>query len=193
MADVISNVHTWDFSKLVMPVPYSIKEIIRAILPQHATSQDRLVWGPSSLGKYSPKSGYDWLVKGSSPSRNISVMWIWKLQVAEKVKHFICLISFDRIACNDLRARCVIAVSNLCLLCDLHAETSLHLVRECYMAKDIWFALLPSSISQEFFQLPLHSWLDSYVHKSHHAQDIAVISNGSCRGKLDTFKAAFNM
>lgn len=77
----------------------------------------------------------------SLPSTSNSKVWngIWKLQVPNKVKHFIWRASGECLPMRyNLQIRHVLT-NNVCSLCEEHPEDAIHCLWTCDHVKCIWF------------------------------------------------------
>ena len=49
---------------------------------------------------------------------------------------------------------------DLCPICGIYFETTLHVIRDCEIVKDMWKSIGNSLIKNLFFQQPLKIWLE---------------------------------
>jgi hypothetical protein len=97
--------------------------------------EDVVIWRNKKNGTYSLKSGYNWLLYNADPAgQNLSLhswYWIWKLQLPEKYKFFLCLTCHNVVPTLSLLNHRNLAPSATCSRCGLQNETFLHCVRDC--------------------------------------------------------------
>ncbi|KAF7822290.1 reverse transcriptase [Senna tora] len=133
----------------------TVKELdaIRSMPIPSLGSEDVRVWVNERNGAYSVKSGYlvakralekDVVSKASSSFVVPKELWvaIWKLKVAEKVKHFIwrlCTNSLPTMV-NLVKRRC--NVKSCCPVCSLEEESSEHLLLFCKWTEMVWYGSL---------------------------------------------------
>lgn len=93
-------------------------------------------------------------------------MKIWKLKILEKLKVHIWLSRWDCPMTNTLRASRGLSETEACSHCECHAETTLHLLRDCYKAQEVWVAFLKPEEQSQFFSVNLRPWIDNNIRKS---------------------------
>lgn len=104
-------------------------------------NRDKLVWGLTTDGMFFVRSAYASLVDITSESGWSEWKLIWKLK--QRVKVFFWLLSPDRLLTNYACSRRFIAKSLACSTCDSLKEDTLHSLRYCFAARDIWLLLVP--------------------------------------------------
>jgi len=124
--------------------------------------EDAYIWNNHKNGTYSPKSGYNWLLKTVDPDGlnlpSHSWSWIWKLQLPEKYKFFFWLACHNAVDTLCLLNHKNIAPSVICSRCGLEDETFLHCVRDCRFSLVIWHQM--GFTNSEFFSITdAHTWL----------------------------------
>ncbi|KAF7814237.1 putative ribonuclease H protein At1g65750 family [Senna tora] len=139
--------------------PEVVNDIMCIPLPCHAQMKDVRIWRAAVNGKYSAKSGYNFLHNSHFTSQP-TFPWkdVWKLKCAESVKFFIWLLGNDSLPTNSLRARRGMSASNVCKRCNLSEETALHCLRDCYAARHIWLYFGFGS-EPDFFNLDPLTWI----------------------------------
>ncbi|MCI18433.1 putative ribonuclease H protein, partial [Trifolium medium] len=75
---------------------------------------------------------------------------IWCLHVTERIRHFLWIAFHERLLTNSVKARMGIA-QMMCDHCRVIEETSLHVLRDCDVAKKIWMIVVPSAARANFF------------------------------------------
>lgn len=84
---------------------------------------------------------------------------IWRLDVPQRIRSFLWLVSLDRILTNAERARRHLAQDDSCTLCLGTTETTLHVLRDCTTAMDVWSNILLPEHATDFFSSDLMAWL----------------------------------
>lgn len=85
---------------------------------------------------------------------------IWKGKPIPKRKYFLWLARQDRLLTNKVRVVRHLTTDGSCKECSHNMEDSLHVLRDCPIAKHLWMQLLPESIHQHFFPKNLEEWID---------------------------------
>lgn len=83
-----NNTYHWELFTTV--IPDFIKDIVNQLyLVMHDHAIDRYIWQGNSVGIYSIKDGYNWLLKHkkkTNPNQSLDWNWVWRLQAHEKIK-----------------------------------------------------------------------------------------------------------
>ena len=122
-------------------------EAILRLPLSHRLVPDAIAWLHNKRGVYFVKSGYhvarqilkteDWVESSSGPTSYQVWPKLWKLHVPNKIKVFAwraCHILPTR----DNLVRRKIVETDVCVLCSREAETGVHALWECAVAKDVW-------------------------------------------------------
>ena len=128
----------WDLTRLKMLVPDHIVERIVAIpIPFHDI-EDEICWAIESNGKFSVKSA-TWLAHGITQIEEPwEFKWIWKLNVAPKLKNFLWQILNGGLQVREnLHYKCS-GISRNCPLCDAPKEDVDHLLINCPLTRSFW-------------------------------------------------------
>lgn len=122
---------------------------------------DQLVWEPSSDGNFTIKSALTLIQNDAQASRDP----IWKLvgdsKVPQRIRFFLWLVTHDRIMSNMNRFSHGLARTPFCGRCPNTKKSTLHLLRDCPSARDIWRQLVLRIKLTTFFTSPLHQWIRS--------------------------------
>lgn len=121
-------------------------EVIKCIPLSRATVEDRVVWSGDSTGDYTVWGGYRMLTRQQNTDAIASKMSdiykkIWQQQIPSKIR----ITSWHEVknyipTTYELYNR-RIALTPLCLRCDLSLETSLHALLWCGPAQEVWYEL----------------------------------------------------
>ncbi|KAA3486519.1 non-LTR retrotransposon transposase [Gossypium australe] len=76
---------------------------------------------------------------------------LWKIPGPQRVKHFIWVIIKKRLLTNSERVRRGIAQDATCHLCGHIKEDTLHVLRDCPFAREIWHNIIPANHLGSFF------------------------------------------
>ena len=63
---------------------------------------------------------------------------IWQLDIPQRARMFLWLISHEKIMCNQQRARRGFLANPNCLFCPHIEESVSHVLRDCHKASTIW-------------------------------------------------------
>jgi hypothetical protein len=98
------------------------------------------------------------------PYDDIDVNWqkIWKLNVSERVRHFMWMLKHDRLLTNCKKSRMGLGHS-MCAYCGDVEETSLHALRDCPLVLPLWKSLIPNEDNNQFFMSNLDNWINLNV------------------------------
>ncbi|GKV27536.1 hypothetical protein SLEP1_g36700 [Rubroshorea leprosula] len=145
------------------------RELVK-MLKLRAPSQnkeDRWQWHLETLGTYTTKSAYSWILKGE-PKPATDFIRVWKASIPPKVSAFCWQLLHKKLPTKDnlsIRGICN-ANSNLnCCWCDSSIETPNHIFAQCNVAFRLWMKcykwwgvqyVLDNSCSMLFEQ---HKWL----------------------------------
>ena len=91
-------------------------------------------------------------------NRSKDPVWkrIWKAPTPQKIRFFLWLVAQDRIMTNANRKSRNLTHDPSCKAYDNLEETTLQLIRDCKMARQIWEQIIPSRDHVDFFSLPFH-------------------------------------
>ncbi|KAH1031612.1 hypothetical protein J1N35_043786 [Gossypium stocksii] len=122
----------WYLDLFRLGLPKDIVKCILSIPPPSAHSgPDSLSWSKTTSRIFSVKSAYYLFKEESWHLNEESWNMLWKLPGSYRVKHFIWLILKQRV-------RRGIAHNTACHLCGHSIEDSLHTLRDCPFANEIW-------------------------------------------------------
>lgn len=85
--------------------------------------------------------------------------WLWGLKIPAKIITFMWLIMKDRLMSNSLRVRRNMSDSAICSRCNCEVESSIHIIRDCVEARNIWRYFINTSCWD--LNTPVVSWLKS--------------------------------
>lgn len=165
----------WHLDTIYTHIPIDIQMIMRSLVLSDST-EDILIWGSATSGKYSSKSGYSWLISKDFPSPDpiLSWAWVWKLRVPENLRHFIWQIMHGGLPCNVLRVHRHLTSDSSCQKCGAPQETILHMLRDCPTISNAWerlgFTLLPN-----FFVDDYGNWMQGFA-----SQDRGIVFIVTC-------------
>ncbi|KAK9020938.1 hypothetical protein V6N11_010950 [Hibiscus sabdariffa] len=168
-SDFMDGNGNWDLNLLLSKFPHSIASHIIAIkCPDVTDIADKPYWRLSNSQSFSIRSAYESLA--CSTWDNIkSSCWkgFWSLPVPQRLRLFIWLSYKERLMTNVERCRRSFGQSLVCLCCHTHAETIVHVLRDCYLAHAVWSNLIPPNCNVDFFHSHFQVWLYSNLTVNH--------------------------
>ncbi|XP_025635616.1 uncharacterized protein [Arachis hypogaea] len=165
--DVSGN---WDLNKLNSWLPEDMVKKIAAISPPSPWKMpDHVAWNLSSDGSFDLKQSYQVLCN-TPPSYNGTFNLVWRWCGPERVRYFLWLVANNAILTNAERQRRHLSTASSCPRCNIHSETTLHVLRDCAFASAVWDNLLPLAWNQSFFSSNLQDWVSSNLSTSRNWQ-----------------------
>ena len=127
--------------------------------PMEGKGDDKCFWASSQWGDFSVKSAYMAVTENETGIENSRWNIAWKWKGPPRVQTFIWLALHDRLKTKVEIGRRHIHIDWTCDQCGVASETTLHVLRDCFMARRLWNQLLPSGWRQPFFSSNLNDWL----------------------------------
>lgn len=150
----------WKLDNLYTLLPDHLKNFISGnYIYINQDVQDLHIWGASTNGSYSTKSGFSWLLqqRDNAPIEQ-AWKWIWKLPTQQNVRLFFWLAFHNSIPTLSVLHHRGISTTADCKSCQGAEETLLHCLRDCPMAKRLWQSL-GFTKAMFFQQQDTHCWL----------------------------------
>ena len=116
-------------------------------------------WVGSQNDNFSIKSALNLIHVDIHEERDPIWLAIWKASVPQCIRFFLWLVGHDRIMSNNNRARRGLIADPSCQNYPGIDETTLHILRDCPLARVVLEKLVPRHLHIRFFSLPLRSWL----------------------------------
>ncbi|RYR02033.1 hypothetical protein Ahy_B06g080882 [Arachis hypogaea] len=153
LIDFLNVSGAWDEDKLKEWLPESMVTRIMAMAPPSPWKEaDCIAWANTHDGCFSLKSTYKSITEVQSPpDRVFKLIWNWK--GPEHIRTFLWLVAHQAILMNTERARRHLTNTADCPRCNNAKETTLHVLRDCPFAKDVWYRLLRQRGIHDFFNL----------------------------------------
>ena len=141
----------WNLDKLSTFVNLEgISHIIAVLPPRLDATNDCIIWGAASDGRFSLRSAYFLIEPNSTLAKDRVFNDIWKWKGAERVRVFMWKALLDKLPTNLWRSSWS-QVSTLCSHCSASVEDLLHILRDCSYAKGMWIKLIKQRYSADFF------------------------------------------
>jgi hypothetical protein len=152
----------------VLQIPWLPNNIIvklHAIMPPANDSiDDMIAWRGTSNVDFSIASAYTLLCRFSDKAWETDWFRIWRLRVPEHIRTFIWLIRHDRLLTNYRKSKMHIGEPWCNHYVDVVKDT-LHVLRDCPLAKSVWCNLLNGEDRDSFFTAALARWIVSNIKK----------------------------
>jgi ribonuclease HI len=157
--DVALPTGEWNFDLLQQVVPSSIVQKLHAIVPPHASHEaDKQFWPGTATGIFTVSSAYYMLTKETLNDVNKRWKGIWKIESIERIRVFVWLLVHDRLLTKARLARWQLG-NSFCHSCTQFEETTIHVMRDCPIAVNVWRHLLPAQDRGNFFTVGYHDWI----------------------------------
>ncbi|MCH86827.1 RNA-directed DNA polymerase (Reverse transcriptase) [Trifolium medium] len=141
----------WNWSLLESWMPYEYQQKIAAIYPpSHENGRDiRAGVGGNSNG-FAVASMYNNLC--GYLHKDNSTMWcrLWKMKTPERVRAFMWMAMHNRLITNSLKSKMGLC-HVMCSHCGDVEETTLHVLRDCPKAMNVWVQVIPVQSRGLFF------------------------------------------
>lgn len=151
--------HSWDRAKMAQTLPHWIINTICKLKPPRGEESDIFVWRKSSDNNFSVKSAYSWLSNQQAQLTVIPWKKVWKMPVPEKVKVFLWQMFQEKLPTNAFRYKIGVATTQECPFECHGEENTLHIMRDCEMARNVWLLFVPTNNRFSFFCSNLQVWL----------------------------------
>ncbi|XP_028778309.1 uncharacterized protein LOC114734823 [Neltuma alba] len=159
VADFILDSGTWNVQKLRYFLPeWAVKKVLQSG-PLVTNQPDVICWRASNDGEFSVKSAYKYLSNTRTGAGNRFWRSLWRWQVPEKVKFFMWHVFHERVMTNSLRTKRGLSDRETCPFGCNSEESVIHLLRDCYRAKQVWKAFIHPNSYTVFFSGDLQEWI----------------------------------
>ena len=136
-----------------------LQEIRGIPLASNTAREDMLLWAFSKDGNFSLNSTY-MLAKDLNPlNLDTSKLWVWNTKTTPRIKFFLWQCYHGSIPTKEVLGSRAFNLDNTCELCGRDIETIIHVLCDCFVARNVWRKLGINDANQEFFLYPLAEWL----------------------------------
>ncbi|CAN1746203.1 Putative ribonuclease H protein At1g65750 [Linum perenne] len=161
VADFVDQNGNWDFANLNDVLPVNLVEAVAGMSPPMASlGEDTPTWGLEGHGEYTVKSGYllinDLCNDGVADDKIWKSIWSWN--GPNKVRHFMWLVSHNRLMTNKERKRRHLADIDTCSVYLNREESIDHVLRECPIAVQVWQRLGLGAQINLFISMDFNRW-----------------------------------
>ncbi|PNX81608.1 ribonuclease H [Trifolium pratense] len=157
--DLVDTNGGWRFDLLIPWLPSNIISKFHAIMaPSSDSNEDMMAWSGTANGEFSIASAYTLLCRFNDDAWEADWLQIWRLRVPERIRTFIWIIRHDRLLTNYRKSKMHIS-EPWCNHCVDVVEDTLHVLRDCPLAKSVWCNLLNGKDKDWFFTAALDEWI----------------------------------
>jgi hypothetical protein len=156
--DLVDDNGSWNWSLFESWMPEEYQQKIAAICPpHHDNGRDVRAGVGGNTSGYSVASMYNNIC--GFYRKDDSTVWckIWKIKTPERVRSFMWQPMHNRLITNSLKRKMGLCHA-MCVYCGDVEETTLHVLRDCQKAKELWYQLIPGQSRGVFFMRDLHDW-----------------------------------
>ncbi|MCH79274.1 putative non-LTR retroelement reverse transcriptase [Trifolium medium] len=172
--DLVDTNGFWNLEILSTWLPHNIVSKLFSIVPPNNNSAaDIRAWSGSADGDFNIASAYTRLCQFSDEEWDVGWLNIWKLQVPERVRSFIWLVRHDRLITNYRKSKMRLC-DPWCNHCVDIVEDTMHVLRDCPLAKGVWCNLLNGAARDSFYAANREDWM-----KLNTSQDLGKVSANS--------------
>ncbi|KAK8484817.1 hypothetical protein V6N11_051334 [Hibiscus sabdariffa] len=164
VADMVDDVGSWDWARLLQWLPHVTLEKIAAVKPpQIGAGTDVPGWRWEKNHNFSVKSAYK-LMDVTTPF-NVHTSWakLWKLPVPQRIRVFLWIALHQRLLTNVERAQRHISSTEMCTTYKDTPESIDHVLRLCLKARHNWEEIIDQRNIHEFLSIPFSSWISQCV------------------------------
>lgn len=119
---------------------------------------DILVWTTTGDGHLTVKSVCEFIIRGDGQTPKVLWTMIWEWEGPQRVPTFLWLVGHQPLLTNALQCDTELTSSDLCSICNRARETTLHVLRDCPLIKEVWRQLVPGCRQWSFFSMELNEW-----------------------------------
>ncbi|CAN1729274.1 Putative ribonuclease H protein At1g65750 [Linum perenne] len=167
VSDMTDDSGNWDWDLLLNCLPPTIVNQVAGMGPPKSDGgEDDMIWGPDPRGRFSIKSAYDIRAASEESSQTNTWKLVWKWEGPSRIKHFLWLATHNRLLTNAERRRRHMTSCEFCRHCPNVSETSIHVLRDCHLARSVWLALLPPGLAADFFTGDIQDWISKGIQNS---------------------------
>lgn len=132
-----------------------------------------LAWRHSANGAFDVHSAFNSIASPHNDSDTSVWRRIWSYSGLPKVRTFLWLLNHDRIVTMDFLYRRHISSTNLCPFQCGVPESTIHCIRDCVRAREVWSHFVHNSVWDTFYQLDLKVWIESNLKNNWGANNVA--------------------
>ena len=144
------KVINWDWNKFSYYLTTDWLDMLMSIKPPNPLDDhNQIAWFPTVNREFTLNSAYFSLCKNNMLDKNKLNNLMWKVRVLQRLKTFLWLVVNDALLTNFSRLKKRLGANDLYPMCGIYSETTLHILRDCEIAKDMWISI-GNSLMREF-------------------------------------------
>ncbi|KAL4279937.1 hypothetical protein GQ457_03G021630 [Hibiscus cannabinus] len=158
---MVSESGDWDWARLCGVLPPRLLEQIATVLPpQSEAGPDVPSWRLEDRRIFTMKSAYNHIFYHNGNDELIDPDWkrVLKIQVPQRIRVFLWLALHRRLLTNVERERRHLTASVQCKVCFDSPEDTIHVLRDCMVARNLWSRVLTEAQYETFSQLNGDDW-----------------------------------
>lgn len=129
--------------------------------PNANRPQDRIVWKLNKDGDFSTSSAYEYLLNLPELVNGEVYKLIWSWVGPGRVRLFLWKMAQKAIVTNLFRLKRGLTNLDVFPMCELEAESILHLTRNCRSVMQVWYLLSENNLLRDFFTSDIQEWMTS--------------------------------
>ncbi|KAK4252788.1 hypothetical protein QN277_014330 [Acacia crassicarpa] len=148
----------WDLSRLHSIVSSEVlQRLVSSPTPMQEAGDDVILWNGTHTGIFTVKSAYHLLDKPDEVHSHKCFKLIWKWLGVERIRVFMWLAFLNRLPSNERRSKWS-SSSPFCQHCHTCVESTIHILRDCIYASNMWRALIQPRYYFRFFASSMTDW-----------------------------------
>jgi hypothetical protein len=160
LCDVVTETGSWNYEELERLLPANlIMKLVARMPPTADVGPDVPLWPGEKMGNFSVASAYQLLTGGNLPDSEKKWNKVWRLDTLERIRVFMWQVLHDRIQTNWRTAKWNLT-EPYCSHCGQMEETTLHVLRDCPIAVEVWKHLLKEDDRGSFFICTFQQWVE---------------------------------
>ncbi|CAN0874990.1 Putative ribonuclease H protein At1g65750 [Linum grandiflorum] len=164
VADFVLECGSWNSTLILSCLPLHVaNQVLGMTPPDSQLGTDSVVWGLEPSGKFTIRSAYLLLKELQDETTDMRWKGVWRWSGPNKIRHFLWLVSHNRLLTNEERCRRHLTTQVLCSFCSSHTESCIHILRDCTFARQFWSRVLPQVITDNELSKDWGVWLDEHI------------------------------
>lgn len=148
----------WELLSQVLSSTNLVKLTSIALRPM-AAELDRFGWLDVKEGRLMVKSAYRLARGWVEEERWVGWNMVWKLRIRQRIKVFLWVLSQGKLLTNLEMWKRRMTANLWCARCGKEEESTLHAIRYCWVAKEVWERIIPPDLVSEFLSPRLRDWV----------------------------------
>ncbi|CAN1815926.1 Putative ribonuclease H protein At1g65750 [Linum perenne] len=160
VAEAADDSGSWKWSLLNQLLPdQALRQVAGMTPPKPDGGDDDLIWGPDPKGRFYVRSAYEILSTNNHESDEQVWKTIWQWNGPNRVRFFLWLAAHNHLLTNAERSRRHLSDDDVCSHCKTASGDTIHVLRDCRLARSFWECVIPQQQLQGFFLGSVQEWL----------------------------------